>query len=181
MRKGEWAVQERDVLLHRFASPKLYLALKTLTTYGALLLLWIWIVGMYAKFGTVWIKLAVTLMWIGGAVGVWGIPEERESTVKETKWAVFGYLVFLLVYRLVIVKFSEFSPDEVGVALGVNVPVAAAASALGFIQNLLMIVSILVPVGFLIWIGQKFKVQQGKKRKDEAFAKLKGIRKDFRE
>jgi len=89
--------------------------------------------------------------------------------------------VFLLVYRLVIVKFSEFSPDEVGVALGVNVPVAAAASALGFIQNLLMIVSILVPVGFLIWIGQKFKVQQGKKRKDEAFAKLKGIRKDFRE
>lgn len=165
-----------NVLLHKHTSPKIYLVSKTLLTYIGLLAMWAWTVNLYATFGQGWIQFAVGLMWVAGAVGVWGIPEEREGTIKETKWAVFGYLAFLLIYRIVIVKFSQFSPDEVGVALGVNVPVPSAASALGFVQNILMIVSILVPVGFALWIGQKFNVQRGRQKKDDAFVKYKGLR-----
>ncbi|MBL4952132.1 hypothetical protein JK635_07895 [Neobacillus sp. YIM B02564] len=171
-------MNEKGLLIHKHFTPKLYLALKNLFIYIALIGLWVWTVNMYAVFGTGWIKFAVALMWVAGAIAVWGIPEEREQTIKETKWAVFGYVLFLVLYRLVIVKFSQFSPDQVGVSLGVNVPVASATSALGFAQNILMIVSILTPVGFCLWVGQKFKVNQGRKKKDEAFSKYKGIRRN---
>ncbi|MFE8700968.1 hypothetical protein ACFYKX_10100 [Cytobacillus sp. FJAT-54145] len=167
---------DQGYLVHSHSKAKLYLVGKILLTYVALIVLWLWLVHMYAAFGQGWIKFAVGIMWIAGAVAVWGVPEDREQTIKETKWAVAGYLLFLLIYRVVIVKFSQFSPDEVGVALGVNVPVSSATSALGFIQNMLMIISILTPVGFCIWVAQKFKVHQGGKKKDEAFVKYKNLR-----
>lgn len=176
--KGGNDVENKGLLVHKHNAPKLYLIAKTLLIYLALFVMWVWTVNLYVTFG-LWIKIAVTLMLIGGLVGILFIPEDRENTLKETRWALFGYLAFLLVYRIVIVQFSQFSPDEVGTSLGVNMPVASATSALGFVQNILMIISIMVPVGYLIWIGQKFKVHSGRKAKDETFEKYKGLRKDY--
>lgn len=161
---------------HKHTSPKVYLTMKVFASYIALFLLASWTVSLFAIFGRGWIQFAVSLMWIIGGIGVWKMPETRDTTLKETKWAVLGYLVFLLAYRFVIAKFSQFSPDAVGASLGVNMPVSSASAALGFFQNILMIISVGVPIGYMIWMGQKFKIHHGKLAKDKAFEKYKGLK-----
>lgn len=167
---------ERTVIQHKHERAMTYQMIRTCLVYLFLIGLWVFVVNIYSVFGVKWIQFAVPLMWISGAVACFGIPDEQESTLKETKWAIGGYLGFLLIYRIAIVKFSGISPSEVGASLGVNVPVSSAAATAGFLQNILMITSVMVPIGFVFWVGNKFKVYSGGKRKEEAFMQYKGQR-----
>lgn len=148
--------------------------------YGLEIILWIVVVKMYANFGVKWVVPSVSAMWVGGAVTAFFVKEEQENTVKSTKTAIAGYLLFLFLYRFIIEKVSGISAEEFAVSLGINITQAAGIAISSWLQNILLITSVMTPAGYLIWCAQKFKTFHGRERKSDAFDRIKDIRKDDR-
>ena len=148
--------------------------LKILLAYAGIISLWILTVYIYKAFGEKWLLPAISVMWIMGAITSYKIPEERGATIKETKYAILGYCLLLLLYRWVLQKISPITSSELGSSLNISIPSASGVSASGLLQNLLIWVSLMVPIGYLIWCGKKFKVFRGRKTKEEELESLKG-------
>lgn len=147
---------------------------KIMLFYAFELIFWLVVSKIYLNFGAKWITPAVSAMWIMGALTAYFIPEERENTIKETKWAILGFLAFLFLYKCVIGIIASISSEHMGAALNITIPAASGMAAAGFLQNILWIVSVLTPIGFLVWCGQKFRVYHGRSTKQEAFRRIKG-------
>jgi len=152
---------------------------KIVLFYAFELVFWLVVAKLYMNFGTKWITPAVSAMWIMGAITTYFIREERESTIKETKWTILGFLAFLLLYKVVIGLIAPISSEQMGAALNITIPAASGMAAAGFLQNILWIVSVMTPIGFLVWCAQKFRVYHGRATKQEAFQRIKGIRKNI--
>lgn len=163
-----------------FSMHQLVSTIKIVLFYAFELVLWLVVAKLYLNFGTKWITPAVSAMWLMGAVTTYLIREEREGTIKETKWAILGFLAFLLLYRIVINLIASISSEQMGAALNITIPAASGMAAAGFLQNILWIVSVMTPIGFLVWCAQKFRVYHGRATKQEAFQKIKGVRRDIR-
>lgn len=148
--------------------------------YGLELLLWIIVSRLYSNFGIKWIVPSVSAMWVMGAITAFFVKEEQENTVKTTKNAVAGYLLFLLLYRFIIQRVSGISSEEIALSLGINVTQAAGMAISSWLQNILLLTSVMTPAGYLIWCAQKFKTFSGRERKSDAFDRIKDIRKEDR-
>lgn len=148
--------------------------------YGLELILWIVVVKLYANFGVKWVVPSTSAMWIFGAITAFFVKEEQENTVKSTKITIAGYLLFLLLYRFIIEKISGLSSAEIAISLGINITQAAGVAMSSWLQNILLITSVMTPAGFLIWCAQKFKTFHGRERKSDAFDRIKDIRKEDR-
>ena len=105
--------------------------------YGLEIILWITVVKLYANFGVKWIVPSVSAMWVCGAITAFFVKEEQENTVKSTKLSIAGYLLFLLLYRLIIGKISGISAEEFALSLGINVTQAAGIAIGSWLQNIL--------------------------------------------
>ena len=150
----------------------------TLLIYALELILWVVVVKMYANFGTKLILPFTSAMWIAGAVTAFFIKEEQENTVKTTKTTIAGYLLFLLMYRFIIQMVGGISSEEIAVSLGINITQAAGIAISSWLQNILLITSIMTPAGYLVWCAQKFKTFHGRERKSDAFDRIKDIRRE---
>lgn len=159
-----------------FSSVQLKSSLKIISMYVFVLVLWLVVARLYVNFGSVWIIPSVSAMWVMGAVTTFLVREQQEETIKQTKWGILGYLGFLFMYRIVIQLVSPISSEQMGVALNITVPAASGMAAAGLLQNILLIVSVMTPIGFMIWCAQKFKIYLGGSTKQEAFNRIKGIR-----
>lgn len=158
------------------SSAQLWSYIKIIGFYALELIAWVIIARMYAAFGTKLMTPMISTMWVMGAVTAMFIKEDRDSTVKQTKWMIAGYLGLLFVYRFAIKLVSVISSDQMGVALDMPVPAASGAAAAGFLQNLLWIIGVMYPAAFIFMCGKKFFLFRGKRTKEEAFRKAKGIR-----
>lgn len=165
------------IYTHTMSRKQIVSSVRKVLFYVFELVFWMVVSKMYANFGSKWIVPAVSAMWIMGAITTFFIREEKEGTVKETKWAVLGFLAFLFLYRLVIQLVAPISSEQMGEALNITIPTVSGMAASGLLQNILLIVSIMTPIGFLIWCAQKFKVYQGRATKQGAFDRIKDIRK----
>ena len=150
--------------------------LKVVSMYIFILAAWLGISAMYQNFGSRFIIPAVSAMWFMGAVTTFMIPEDRESTVDKTKWTILGYLGFLFMYRGVIQLIAPISAEQMGAALNITVPAVSGTAVVGLLQNILLMVSVMTPIGFLVYCGQKFVVLRGKMTKRQAFETIKGVR-----
>lgn len=168
------------IYTNTMSTEQLMVNIKCIFFYVFELIVWIVISRLYLNFGNKWIIPSVSAMWIMGAVTTLIVKEERESTISETKWAILGYLGFLFLYRIVIQLVSPISSEQMGAALNITVPAASGLAVIGMLQNILLIVSVMTPIGFLIWCAQKFKIYSGRMTKQEAFQRHKGFRENQR-
>lgn len=152
-------------------------SLKIIIGYILLVILWLATAGAYLRFGKVWIELAGGVMLVGGALTAWKVPIDREAIIKETKWATFSYLGVLFLYKHVINIISTVSPSQMGAIFDMNLPDAAAYATIGWLYNISIFVSVMTPIGFIIFLVQKHKVFHGGKSKAETFAEKKGYTK----
>lgn len=148
---------------------------KLFSSYILTIILWIYTINVYKAWGTTWILPSVSAMWIMGAVTARIIAEERESTIKQTKYAIIGYTLMLIMYRIVIQLVVPVTSSQMGASLNISSTSASGMAAAGMLQNMLIWISIMVPVGFLGWCAQKFKVYRGRNTKAQEFEKLKGF------
>ncbi len=164
------------VYTHTISTHQVISNIKIILFYVFEMIFWMVVSKLYLNFGRKWITPAVSAMWIMGAVTAYFIKEERESTIRETKWSILGFLGFLFLYRAVIQLIAPISSEQMGAALNITIPAVSGMAASGLLQNILLIVSVMTPIGFLIWCAQKFKIYHGRATKHEAFQKIKGIR-----
>lgn len=148
---------------------------KTLLTYLGAVVLWLYVVHVYKGFGTKWILPAVSAMWCMGAITSTVIKEKRESTAKETKYAILGFCLLILLYRLVLQQIAPISSSQLGASLDITIPSSTGIAATGLLQQMLVWISIMTPVGFLIFCAQKFRVYFSRNSKNEETASLKGF------
>lgn len=173
-------IRSSPVYANVFSKQQAIATAKIVLLYIVELIVWLIVAKLYMNFGTMWIVPAVSSMWLMGAFTAWFISEEREGTIKETKWAIFGFLGFLFLYRIAIGLIASISSEQMGAALNITVPAASGMAAAGFLQNILVIISVMTPIGFLVWCAQKFKTYHGRETKQSAFDRIKGIRKNIR-
>lgn len=176
--KGDSAVRPDIVYTHTMSSHQLISSIKKILFYVVELVFWMVVSRLYLNFGTKWIVPSVSAMWIMGAVTTYFIKEEREGTIRETKWTILGFLAFLFMYRIVIQLVAPISSEQMGAALNITIPSVSGMAASGLLQNILLIVSVMTPIGFLIWCAQKFKNYHARATKQDAFERTKGIRKN---
>ena len=81
-------------------------------------------------------------------------------------------------YRIVIQLVAPISSEQMGAALNITIPAVSGMAASGLLQNILLIVSVMTPIGFLIWCAQKFKNYHARETKQDAFRRIKGIKKN---
>lgn len=142
------------------------------------IVLWVAVVKLYANFGVKIVVPAVSAMWVMGAVTAFFVKDDQENTVKGTKTSIAGYLLFLLMYRFVIQKVGGLTSQEIAVSLGINVTAAAGMAVSAWLQNILLISVVSIPIGYLVWCAQKFKTFHGRERKTDAFDRIKDIRRE---
>lgn len=157
----------------------LYIA-KLFSSYIFTIILWIYTIYVYKAWGTTWILPSVSAMWVMGAVTSKIIAEEREGTIRQTKYAIIGYTLMLIMYRIVIQLVVPVTSSQMGASLNISTTSASGMAAAGMLQNMLIWISIMVPVGFLGWCAQKFKVFKGRNTKSQELNKLKGFVEDRR-
>lgn len=153
---------------------------KLFFSYLLTIVLWVYTVYVYKAWGTTWILPSVSAMWVMGAVTAKIIAEDREGTIKQTKNAIIGYTLMLIMYRIVIQLVVPVTSSQMGASLNISTTSASGMAAAGMLQNMLIWISIMIPVGFLGWCGQKFKVFRGRNTKQQEFSKLKGFNEDRR-
>lgn len=168
------------VYSHTYSSQQMIAYLKIILFYVFILAFWLFVAKMYRNFGTLWIIPSVSVMWFAGAITAWRVPDDRDATISQTKWTILGFVAFLLLYRGVIQIISPISSEQMSASLNINIPAASGLAAAGLLQNILMIVSVLTPLGFIIWCAQKFKTYHGRQTKSDAFKRIKGIRQNDR-
>lgn len=162
------------VYSNNYTKGEVIYTLKTLFSYLGIVALWAYLVHIYMDYGK-WITLAISGMWILGAIGVLIIAEQRESTISETKNWILGYLAFLLVYRFVIQHISGYTSAQMSAALNINNSSVDGSSISRLIQSLLGTASVLTPLSYGMWMAKKFKTFKSRKTKHEELQKLKGF------
>lgn len=148
---------------------------KIILTYIGIVALWLYTVYIYKAFGSTWLLPAISVMWIMGSVTAYKVPEERDSTIKETKYTILSYCLLLILYRWILQKITPITSSELGASLNIGIPSASGMAAAGLLQNALIWLSLMIPIGYLGWCGKKFKVFRGRQTKEEKLQELKGF------
>lgn len=174
-------MEENDLIYSNARAKEEYLHVaKIFSSYIGLIMLWLFTVSTYKSFGEKWLLPAISLMWVMGAITSYVIAEDRDFTIKETKFAILGYCLFLLLYKWVLQHIVSVTSSQLGASLNIGTTSASGIAASSMLQNLLIWLSLMIPIGFVIWCAKKFKVFRGRKTKSEELKKLKGFNENRR-
>lgn len=161
-----------DSLSVREMGKKMLTLLIYIGTFG----LWLYLHHAYYNFGSKIITPLTGAMWIVGAVLALLLPSQRLEIIKHTKWFVLGYLAILFIYRYVIMLVSGVSAENLSASFGQSVAASSGTAILGWLQNLLWIISITYPVGYFIFQGKKVPQFFGTRSKNRAVREIRDIR-----
>jgi len=150
--------------------------LKIIAFYAGVVIFWLVVASLYRGFGRNWIIPAVSVMWIAGAITAFVARNDEENTTRETRWVILSFLGFLVLYRGILPFIVPLSSAQMAAALDINIPAVSGEAIAGMLQSVLLLVSVLTPVGFIIWCGQKIRQYHGRRTRQSTFEKTKGVR-----
>ena len=169
------------IIYPKIARPEELMAkLKIAAFYLGVVVFWLIVASIYRGFGRSWIIPAVSVMWIAGAVTAFVARNDEENTTRETRWVILGFLGFLLIYRSILPFIVPLSSAQMAAALDINIPAVSGAAIAGMLQSVLLLASVLTPVGFLIWCGQKIRQFHGRRSRQAVFERVKGVKRAMR-
>lgn len=153
--------------------------IKILLSYVFIISVWLVTIYSYKIFGRTWLLAGTSLMWVMSAITAFFVAGERENTIRQAKLSILGYCLLLLLYRFVLQKISGINTSQLGASLNIATTAGNIATS-GLLQNLLVYLSVMVPIGYLIWCAQKFKVFRKTRTRQEELESLKGIKQNRR-
>lgn len=121
-----------------------------------------YVISKFAGFGTSLIAPMTGAMWGIGVIAALILPSHRSTILTETHVAIPSYLITLTVIRELISIISGVSSEMLMASYNQAIPLTSGSAVSGYIQNLLWITSVLVPLGF---IGMQVKRIYSFKRK----------------
>lgn len=168
---------EKDVLVYSDAYKKgrMIVAFRVIATYALIYAVFVYVSKIYLNFGKRWIAWIIPLMLLAGAITAHFIKEEEQNTLHQTKLAVLALMGFWFLYRLVISHISGITSEEMNASLGITITATSGAAVSGMLQNILMIISVMTPIGYIIWCAQKFKHYKMGVSRRKAYDELKNM------
>lgn len=134
------------------------------------------IVSCFGQFGQNLIAPMVALMWIGGAVCGLILPSHRQGIITETHWTIVGYLIGMFGLQKIVQLVSGITNEMLAATYEQAMPAASSASLTEFLEYMLWIVVVMVPIGFVVMEGKKIILFRRKVSKQKFFDQIRGIR-----
>jgi len=133
-------------------------------------------INEFGAFGSGLISPLTAVMWVTGLIVALVLPSHRKGTLNETIVAVTGYSIGLMGLRLAIQLTSGVSTEMLVASYGEMMNLTGGSSASGFLQNMLWIVSVMTPIGFIGMQGKKLFQFRRTVAKNKMFDRLRSIR-----
>ena len=134
------------------------------------------IISSFDAFGSKIMAPACSVMWLFGAIVAWKIPSQRSGTLKETYIAISGYLLGLLLLKMLIGISATTSSEQLMASYNQAMPMTTGNTISGFLQSMLWILSFMTPVTFLGMMGKKFVTFRRSLSKDKVLQQIRNIR-----
>lgn len=147
---------------------------------AAVLVLSLVIISQFGAFGQNLMAPMVALMWTSGAICSLILPSHRQSIISETHWTVAGYLIGMFGLQKIVQLVSGTTNEMLAATYDQVMPAASNASLSGFLEYMLWIVAVMVPIGFIVMEGKKIVLFRRKVSKQKFFEQLRGIRENER-
>ena len=145
---------------------------------AAVLVLSIVIVTRFGQFGQNLIAPMTAVMLGAGAVCAILLPSHRQNIITETHWTITGYLLGMFGLQKVVQLVSGTTSEMLAATYDQAMPAASNASLSGFLEYMLWIVAVMVPIGFVVMEGKKIVLFRRKISKQKFFDQLRGIREE---
>lgn len=133
-------------------------------------------INQFAAFGTSLIAPLSAAMWVTGVIVAIVLPSHRKGTLNETIVAVTGYCILLLGIRYGLQLISGVSTEMLIASYSEMINLTGGSAVSGYLQNILWISSIMVPVGFIGMQGKKLFQFRRTLSKNRAFDRIRSIR-----
>lgn len=133
-------------------------------------------ISQFGQFGQNLMAPMVALMWGCGAICALILPSHRQGIITETHWTITGYLVGMFGLQKIVQLVSGTTNEMLTVTYDQAMPAASNASLSGFLEYMLWIVAVMVPIGFIVMEGKKIILFRRKISKQKFFDQLRGIR-----
>lgn len=133
-------------------------------------------INMFGEFGTGLIAPFSAAMWTVGLIVAAVLPSHRKSTLNESVVAITGYCVLLIALRYALQLISGISTEMLVASYGEMITLTGGSAVSGYIQNILWISSVMVPVGFIAMEAKKLFQFRRTLAKNKAFDRIRSIR-----
>ncbi|MBO6230654.1 MAG: hypothetical protein IK990_15125 [Ruminiclostridium sp.] len=136
----------------------------------------IWTITNFRAFGTELIAPLSAAIWVAGLVTGLILPSHRRTTLNETVIALVGYSVVLMGLRYALQLISGVSTEMLIASYGQIISLTGGSAVQGYIQNILWISAIMVPIGFIGMQAKKLVQFRRLMAKNKALDRIRSIR-----
>lgn len=143
---------------------------------AGVLILCLVIVSYFGQFGENLLAPMTAVMWGCGALCAFVLPSHRQNILTETHWTISGYLVGMVGLQQIVQLVSGTTSEMLAATYDQAMPAASSASLSGFLEYMVWIVAVMVPIGFVVMEGKKIILFRRKVSKQKFFDQLRGIR-----
>jgi hypothetical protein len=155
---------------------ELFTYIKAVGIPAGVFLLSMLIISRFGAFGTNLLAPMAGGMWIFGAIVAFLIPSQRDSICNETHMTIIGYLIGMFGLRLLVSLVAGTSSEQLMATYNQAMPMSSGNTISGFIQTMLWITAVMVPIGFFGMEGKKVIMFRKRMSKQRIFDQLRGIR-----
>lgn len=145
---------------------------------AAVFVLTLVIITQFKQFGQNLLAPMVAIMWCCGAICSLILPSHRQHILTETHWTITGYLLGMFGLQQVVQLASGTTNEMLAATYSQAMPAASNASLSGFLEYMLWISAVMIPIGFIIMESKKIILFRSKISKQRFFDQLRGIRND---
>ena len=160
---------------------ELFTYIKTVGLPIGVFLLSMAVISQFGAFGTNLLAPLTGGMWMVGAFTAFMIPSQRTSICNETHGAIIGYLAGMWGLRLLVSLVAGTSNEQLMATYSQALPSSSGSTISGFIQTMLWITAVMVPVGFFTMEGKKLITFRKRMNKQKVIDNLRGIRESGQE
>lgn len=133
-------------------------------------------ISIFKNFGRLLMAPLIGAMWITGAFCSFFMPSMRKSIISETLTFVCTYCATLLSLRQLIAITSGISSEMLMATFGQPMATASANTIPGYLQTMLYISAVGVPLGYLGMEGKRLLQFRRNSNKQRTMEQLRGIR-----
>lgn len=136
----------------------------------------IWAISSFRAFGTELIAPLSAAIWMSGLITGLILPSHRKTTLNETVIALVGYSVLLMGLRYSLQLISGVSTEMLIASYGQIISLTGGSAVQGYIQNILWISAIMVPLGFVAMQAKKLVQFRRLVAKNKTLDRIRSIR-----
>lgn len=108
-----------------------------------------------SNFGRITVTPFVSMMWITGLICAGILPSYRSTIIKELMIGIISYCGILLLFKLIITVLSGVNAATLSSSLNITMPETSGNTAIGYLQNIFLVMAWSVPLGFMVYQAQR--------------------------